>query len=105
MNLSLELSRRVWDNVQILFLNKVDVLAIKLQDATQQITEHFPDYTGKSDSATDAIEFFKKKFFALNKRPEKTIYAYPTTATNSENIKVCPSIRGVERIEGQRLIG
>jgi hypothetical protein len=69
----------------------VDVLATKLLDPAQQIAAHFPDYTGKPESKDDAIEFFKRKFFALNKRPEKTIYAYPTTATNSENIKVVMS--------------
>ena len=75
-------------DAQILFLNKVDVLANKLKDPSQQIAINFPDYTGQNGSSTDAIEFFKKKFFTLNRNPEKQIYAYPTTATNSENIKV-----------------
>jgi hypothetical protein len=38
----------------------------------------------------------------LNKRPEKTIYAYPTTATNSENIKVCPTMSTERRGEELR---
>lgn len=82
---------------QILFLNKVDVLAQKLRDPQQQISANFPDFTGQPESSTDAIEFFKRKFFGLNRNPEKQIYAYPTTATNSENIKV--SSRGVACVE------
>jgi guanine nucleotide-binding protein subunit alpha len=74
--------------VQILFLNKVDVLQNKLKDPAQQVAINFPDYTGQPGSSTDAIDFFKRKFFTLNRNPEKQIYAYPTTATNSENIKV-----------------
>lgn len=64
------------------------MLAEKLKDPQQQISTHFNDYTGQQGSSQDAIEFFKRKFFGLNRNPEKQIYAYPTTATNSENIKV-----------------
>jgi guanine nucleotide-binding protein subunit alpha len=67
------------------------VLADKLRDPAQQITTHFPDFTGQPHSSQDAIDFFKRKFFGLNRNPEKQIYAYPTTATNSENIKVVMS--------------
>lgn len=55
----------------ILFLNKADVLAQKIQDPTQQIRDHFPDFSGKPGSFTDAVQYFQGRFQSLNRNAGK----------------------------------
>lgn len=72
----------------ILFLNKADVLMDKIKDPQQQISEHFPDFTGKPGSFQDAVDFFKLKFRTLNRNPQKETYLHVTTAVDRQNIQV-----------------
>lgn len=58
----------------ILFLNKSDLLMDKIKDPKQQLQPFFPEYDGKPGSYTDAVEFFKRQFRALNHNPSKELY-------------------------------
>lgn len=88
----------------ILFLNKADLLMEKvsssaflggmrsspfqIKDPKQQIAPHFPDFPGKPGSYNDAVAFFKMKFKSLSTQPNREVYAYETTATDSRQVEV-----------------
>ncbi|AFR95728.1 guanine nucleotide-binding protein G(o) subunit alpha [Cryptococcus neoformans C23] len=72
----------------ILFLNKADLLQVKIQDPSQQLHENFPEFEGKPYSFQDAVDFFKIKFRSLNRMPQKEIYCHVTTAVDRQNVKV-----------------
>lgn len=73
----------------ILFLNKTDILKGKLKKSP--ISQYFPGYKGKDDDLESAIDFFEKKFLALNKT-SKPIYIHKTCATDTTSMKFVLSV-------------
>lgn len=64
------------NTAMILFLNKKDLFAEKIQRVN--ITTCFPDYEG-AQNYEEAVNFIKIKFNELNQHPDKkTIYAHET---------------------------
>ncbi|KAI8629951.1 G protein alpha subunit [Xylariaceae sp. FL1651] len=71
----------------ILFLNKMDLFREKI--ASSPITSHgFTDYRGPPDDHKQASKYFMDKFRALNRNPEKEIYAHFTNATDTNLLKI-----------------
>lgn len=68
----------------VLFLNKIDVFAEKLEHSPLQ--NYFPDYTGGND-ITKAAKYILWRFKQVN-RSNLTIYPHVTQATDTTNIKV-----------------
>ncbi|XP_068563355.1 guanine nucleotide-binding protein subunit alpha-15.1 [Cebidichthys violaceus] len=74
----------------ILFLNKTDILADKVQ--TSDLQKYFPTFTGKRRDPEDAKNYIRKLYEqqAVNrdKRDEwKTLYPHFTCATDTNNIR------------------
>lgn len=74
----------------ILFLNKTDILADKIQ--TSDLQKYFPSFTGKRQDPEDAKNYIRKLYEqqAINhdKREEwKTLYPHFTCATDTSNIR------------------
>uniref|UniRef100_A0A3B4U2Q8 Guanine nucleotide-binding protein subunit alpha n=1 Tax=Seriola dumerili TaxID=41447 RepID=A0A3B4U2Q8_SERDU len=74
----------------ILFLNKTDILADKIQ--TSDLQKYFPSFTGKRQDPEDAKNYIRKLYEqqAINrdKRDEwKTLYPHFTCATDTSNIR------------------
>ncbi|CAG7854770.1 Guanine nucleotide-binding protein subunit alpha [Serendipita indica DSM 11827] len=68
----------------ILFLNKIDLFAEKLQYSP--LNHYFPDYRG--NSYDEACDFLLHKFVSLNQSAaSKQIYAHYTCATDTQQIK------------------
>ncbi|KAL1840488.1 hypothetical protein VTJ49DRAFT_440 [Mycothermus thermophilus] len=71
----------------ILFLNKIDLFKEKLPKSP--LSNHgFTDYHGPPDDWKQASEYFRKKFQALNRNPDKEIYAHMTNATDTNLLKI-----------------
>ncbi|KAI9830874.1 MAG: G-Protein alpha subunit [Phylliscum demangeonii] len=70
----------------ILFLNKMDLFRDKL--ASSPISKYFPEYTGSLTDFKMARHFFEDKFRALNRNPDKEIYAHFTNATDTNLLKI-----------------
>lgn len=71
----------------ILFLNKLDLFEVKITKVDLKVC--FEDYTGGLDAAK-AIEFLTARFKDQDKsagESSREIYVYPTTATDTGNIK------------------
>ncbi|AMD22465.1 HHL305Wp [Eremothecium sinecaudum] len=68
----------------VLFLNKIDCFAEKLQSVP--LERHFPDYTGGSD-INKAAKYILWRFVQLN-RANLNIYPHVTQATDTSNIKL-----------------
>lgn len=68
----------------VLFLNKIDVFAEKLQHLP--LEKYFPDYTGGND-IKKAAKYVLWRFKQVN-RSRLTIYPHVTQATDTTNIKV-----------------
>ncbi|ORX61514.1 guanine nucleotide-binding protein subunit alpha [Hesseltinella vesiculosa] len=69
----------------ILFLNKIDLFAQKLNKSP--LAHYFSDYMG-GDSYEKACQFLLQRFVCLNKRPEiKQVYTHFTCATDTNQIK------------------
>lgn len=73
----------------ILFLNKTDILADKIQ--TSDLQEYFPNFTGRRQEPEDAKNFIRKMYDqrAINRDREerKTLYPHFTCATDTNNIR------------------
>ncbi|XP_042337228.1 guanine nucleotide-binding protein subunit alpha-11-like [Plectropomus leopardus] len=74
----------------ILFLNKTDILADKIQ--TSDLQKYFPSFTGKRQDPEDAKNYIRKMYEqqAVNRdnRDEwKTLYPHFTCATDTNNIR------------------
>ncbi|KAG9351285.1 hypothetical protein JZ751_025177 [Albula glossodonta] len=76
----------------ILFLNKKDILAEKIQ--TSDLHTYFPAFTGKKRDAQAAMNFIQKMYImqAVNREKRndeknKTVYSHFTCATDSQNIR------------------
>lgn len=68
----------------ILFLNKIDLFAAKLQKVP--LEKYFPDYTGGQDM-NKAAKYILWRFVQLN-RANLNIYPHVTQATDTSNIKL-----------------
>lgn len=77
-------NRRYPDKPILLFLNKKDLFANKIQ--TLDLKCCFPSYKGGCDYDA-ALEYIKYKFLAVRKDKNKDIYIYETTATDSTNME------------------
>eukprot|EP01006_Ploeotia_vitrea_P051385 TRINITY_DN67553_c14_g4_i1.p1 TRINITY_DN67553_c14_g4~~TRINITY_DN67553_c14_g4_i1.p1 ORF type:complete len:406 (+),score=195.80 TRINITY_DN67553_c14_g4_i1:233-1450(+) len=69
----------------ILFLNKRDIFAHKIQHIP--LTTCFPDYTGPNQRAA-ASRFIESEFVARNRNPGRKIYTHFTNATDTKNIQI-----------------
>ncbi|KPP58528.1 hypothetical protein Z043_123637, partial [Scleropages formosus] len=76
----------------ILFLNKKDILAEKIQ--TSHLHTYFPSFTGKKQDALAAMEFIEMMYIqqAVNKEKRKdeknkAVYSHFTCATDTQNIR------------------
>ncbi|XP_029541920.1 guanine nucleotide-binding protein subunit alpha-11-like isoform X1 [Oncorhynchus nerka] len=72
----------------ILFLNKTDILADKIQASDLQ--KYFPGFTGKRRDAQDAMKYIQKMYKqqtrSRDKEKSKTLYPHFTCATDTNNI-------------------
>jgi guanine nucleotide-binding protein G(i) subunit alpha len=72
-------------DLQILFLNKIDLFAEKLPRSP--LGDYFPDYAG-GDSYDSACDYLLHRFVSLNQSAAtKQIYAHYTCATDTQQIK------------------
>jgi guanine nucleotide-binding protein G(i) subunit alpha len=72
-------------DLQILFLNKIDLFAEKLPRSP--LGDYFPDYAG-GDSYDAACDYLLHRFVSLNQSAAtKQIYAHYTCATDTQQIK------------------
>ncbi|VDO67832.1 unnamed protein product [Heligmosomoides polygyrus] len=78
-------SRWFINTSMILFLNKKDLFAEKIQRTN--ITIAFPDYKG-AQTYDEATAFIEEKFEGLNANPEKTIYIHQTCATDTNQVQM-----------------
>lgn len=72
------------NSAMILFLNKVDLFDEKIKK--KNIKDFFPDFNGVAGDSKSGQDFFMKKFEAVNKNKARTIYSYPTCATDTKNV-------------------
>lgn len=78
-------SRWFISTAMILFLNKKDLFAEKIQEIP--LTVCFDEYVGDS-TYDDGVEFIKAQFERLNQNPrEKQIYTHITCATDRGNVE------------------
>ena len=83
--LSLSVTISLMHNLQILFLNKIDLFAEKLPRSP--LGDYFPDYNGGSDY-NSACEYLLQRFVSLNQSAAtKQIYAHYTCATDTNQIR------------------
>jgi guanine nucleotide-binding protein subunit alpha len=70
----------------ILFLNKVDLLKAKLTKSP--IHKYFPNFAGNPESWKDVGNYFLKRLKKLNRNPDKNIYSFFTTATDTNLLRI-----------------
>mmetsp|Transcript_8725 Transcript_8725/g.21992 ORF Transcript_8725/g.21992 Transcript_8725/m.21992 type:complete len:359 (-) Transcript_8725:33-1109(-) len=81
------------DKALILFLNKKDLFAQKIQ--TMDLNVCFPDYTGGCNYDA-ASEYIKQRFMKCCKKKDRKIYSHITCATDTSNIRfVFASVRDI----------
>eukprot|EP00092_Neocalanus_flemingeri_P090086 GFUD01114076.1.p1 GENE.GFUD01114076.1~~GFUD01114076.1.p1 ORF type:complete len:170 (-),score=34.57 GFUD01114076.1:87-596(-) len=68
----------------IVFFNKVDLFQQKLQ--IDSLKNYFPEFNGFQDFQ-DSLSFIKRKFLSKNKFPDRDIYNFETTATDTNLVK------------------
>lgn len=85
LNLFDEICNSRWfrDTSMILFLNKRDLFAEKIQKVS--ISVCFPDYDG-DNSYENASDYIREQFEQRNRNKEKQIYTHITCATDTDNI-------------------
>ena len=76
------------DSSIILFLNKLDLFAEKINNTNHHLRLYFPHYNGPDHNISAAKGFIKERFLACNSNKEKAIYVHFTIATDTNNIKV-----------------
>jgi guanine nucleotide-binding protein G(i) subunit alpha len=93
-------SRWFTETSMILFLNKKDLFAEKIKRVPLSVC--FADYQGPN-TYEDASAYIEKKFQAMNKNPERTIYSHFTCATDTGNVRVV--FNAVQDIILQTVVG
>jgi hypothetical protein len=81
----------------ILFLNKSDLLALKVKNPETDIRWYYPQYTGNPHSIIDVQTFILQMFLRVRRnnshhlqslKPPQPIYHHFTTAVDTQNIQV-----------------
>lgn len=73
----------------ILFLNKRDLFATKIEKVSIKDQAAFSDYTGADNSYDDGVAYFLKKFLARKQSTDDhQIYHHCTCATDTRNVRV-----------------
>jgi GTPase SAR1 family protein len=85
LNLFEEICNSRWfaETSMILFLNKRDLFAEKIQKVS--IRSCFEDYDG-TDTYEEASQFIQDQFEGRNRNPDKQVYAHVTCATDTDNV-------------------
>jgi hypothetical protein len=85
LNLFEEICNSRWfrETSMILFLNKRDLFADKIQTVPLEL--YFPEYKGGGD-VESARAFMQEQFESKNRNPDKQIYTHLTCATDTHNI-------------------
>ncbi|KAJ8879864.1 hypothetical protein PR048_020481 [Dryococelus australis] len=82
-------NNRVFQNVSIiLFLNKTDLLAEKVNSKETDVRLYFPEFSGDPHNLRDVQEFVLDMFVAVKRDRKKPLFHHFTTAVDTENIKV-----------------
>jgi len=68
----------------IVFFNKVDLFREKLR--SHILADYLPDYGGPNDFAP-ALEYIKRQYLKRNKQPNRDVYDFATTATDTDLVK------------------
>jgi len=68
----------------IVFFNKIDIFQEKLKFA--KLENYLPEYSGSQDYK-EALTFIKRKFLRKNRFPDRDIYSFETTATDTNLVK------------------
>ncbi|KAI8578352.1 hypothetical protein K450DRAFT_247503 [Umbelopsis ramanniana AG] len=68
----------------ILFLNKVDIFAQKIQHSP--VSKYFPDYKGPDEDLEQTKTYFRKRFERLNRSEKKQLYPHFTDATDTKQL-------------------
>lgn len=71
----------------ILFLNKIDLLAIKVRDTTTNIKWYYPEFTGNPHSILDVQNFILRMFHDVRNNTKTVIYHHFTSAVDTTNIE------------------
>jgi len=85
LNLFEEICNSRWfrETSMILFLNKRDLFAEKIQKVS--LRECFAEYAGE-DTYEDGVAFLQEQFESKNRNPDKQVYTHVTCATDTNNI-------------------
>ena len=70
----------------ILFLNKMDLFAEKIEHSNIADVPAFSDYNGGENDFDAGVEYFRQKFMGENRFPDKKIYSHVTCATDTKNV-------------------
>jgi len=85
LNLFEEICNSRWfrDTSMVLFLNKSDLFAKKIEKVP--LTVCFPEYTG-DNSYEQTTNYLIQQFESRNRNPDKHVYTHITCATNTDNV-------------------
>lgn len=72
----------------ILFLNKTDLLALKVGNTDTDIRWYYPQFTGNSHSILDVQNFILQMFINVRRNNSTAIYHHFTNAVDTQNIQV-----------------
>lgn len=72
----------------ILFLNKTDLLAIKVRNPETDIRQFYPNFIGNPHSILDVQNFILQMFMSTRRNTHTTIYHHFTNAVDTQNIQV-----------------
>jgi GTPase SAR1 family protein len=70
----------------ILFLNKMDLFAEKIEHSNIADVPAFSDYNGGENNFDAGVEYFRQKFLSENQVPNKEIITHVTCATDTKNV-------------------
>lgn len=79
-------NRYFQESSMILFLNKKDLFAEKMQKVDIKSIQVFSDFTGGLGDVDLGIEYFSNLFLGVNTNPARGIYQHVTCATDTENV-------------------
>lgn len=72
----------------ILFLNKTDLLALKVKNPETDIRWFYPQFTGNPHSILDVQNFILQMFTTVRRNTKTPIYHHFTNAVDTQNIQV-----------------
>lgn len=72
----------------ILFLNKTDLLALKVRNPETDIRWYYPEFTGNPHSILDVQNFILQMFMNVRRNNRTAIYHHFTNAVDTQNIQV-----------------